>query len=402
MLQATEYGQGLRDSKRRDNEEDLWLYGRFLVEPLHRILQDAALRKWHGPASFALSVAAYQPLNEEYLDSIPPQQARYLLARNDAARQVVIEHRNTQEGFVTDDPAYDEKQEQIARFWQTYGEDFTYDSGARWGAVLTETGFVTFFGKLFTGQLYSQERDRYVFSLIGERWYVSFWLQFLAIAIAWSISLPLGIRSARRRGTLEDRTTTTGLFLLWSLPDFFVGSLFLYYLCTDTATGEALFPNRGVPDEDAVWMSTPRFILDLLHHGFLPLVCLTYASFTVLSRYMRGNMLDQLSSDYVRTARAKGVGDDAVVYGHVLPNGLITMITIGSGLFASLFGGFVVVEYIFRINGLGLLLLEAAMARDAPLVMGATVISVALLLFGILLADILYAVVDPRIRSRYA
>jgi peptide/nickel transport system permease protein len=113
-------------------------------------------------------------------------------------------------------------------------------------------------------------------------------------------------------------------------------------------------------------------------------------------------MLDQLSSDYIRTARAKGADEDRITYRHALPNGMIIMITLGSGLLAELFGSSLFVEKIFSIKGLSLLLYEAAISKDIPLVMGSTVISVGLLLVGILVADILYGVVDPRIRSRYA
>jgi len=128
---------------------------------------------------------------------------------------------------------------------------------------------------------------------------------------------------------------------------------------------------------------------------------LSYASFVSLSRYLRGNLIEQLGSDYVRTARAKGVSEDAIVNRHAFRNSSLTLITLSSGLLAELFGGVLIVEMIFSINGLGWLLLDAARQQDAPLIMASTVVSVGLLLVGILVADILYAVVDPRIRTRY-
>ena len=412
MLEACERRPGRRESDCRKAEERVWLYGRFLVRPLAEILDDPKLLRLHGPASFALSVCGYTPLNEELLDSLSVAEQKVLLERNDAVGELVIAHRNIPppddgaaepHGFLTDADDAAAKRPLIASFWREYGDGFRTSVGERWGSIVSETGFVTFFGKLFTGELYSFQRQRYVFDLIAERWSISFWLQFLSIAIAWLVAVPLGIRSARRKGTLEDRATTSGLFLAWSLPEIFVGSLLLAYLCTSRASGGAApFPNLGLPEADSVWMSTPRYLLDLLHHGFLPLLCLTYASFTVISRYMRGNLLDQFSADYVRTAKAKGASADRVVYRHAVPNSLITLITVGSGTLAELFGGFVVVESILRINGLGLLTLEAAVARDAPLVMGSVIISVGLLLVSILIADLLYAVADPRIRSRYA
>jgi peptide/nickel transport system permease protein len=200
---------------------------------------------------------------------------------------------------------------------------------------------------------------------------------------------------------LEDRTTTTALFMAWSMPSMFLGTLLLYHLCTDTSGSKAWFPNRGLSSDNSLWMPTGQYLWDLLWHAALPLFVLSYASFTALSRYMRANLLEQLDADYVRTARAKGCSDDQVVYGHATRNSLITMITLGSGLLAELFSGALIVELIFSIPGLGWLMLDAAIQQDGPLLMGSTVISVSLLLFGILVADLLYAVADPRIRSRY-
>jgi peptide/nickel transport system permease protein len=395
-----------REHERNRREKDLWMQGELLVQPLIEVLADDALSDLHGPASMALSLCAYYPLNPEDLKRLSVDEQRKRRVRNHELKDLRIEFDNSREhGFKTSDEKYAEKREKIADFWQRYRADFERTVGKRWGAVFAQTGFVDFMGKLATGNLYSFKRQEYVFSLIADRWQISFWLNFISIAIAWSISIPLGIRSARRIGTLEDRVTTNALFLLWSLPSFFVGTLFLHHFCTDSGTGtqttKAWFPNSGLSSEGSLWMGTPRYLLDLAWHAFLPLVVLCYSSFTSLSRYMRADMLEQLNSDYVRTARAKGCSDDQVIYGHAMRNGMVTMITLGSGLLAELFGGFVFVELIFSIPGLGKLLLEAAIDQDAPLVMGSTVISVGLLLISILIADILYAVVDPRVRSRY-
>jgi peptide/nickel transport system permease protein len=222
-----------------------------------------------------------------------------------------------------------------------------------------------------------------------------------SIAIAWLIAVPLGIRSARRAGTLEDNLTTNSLFMLWSLPSFFIGTLLLHYFCTSTPASPAWFPNKGLSSDGSLWYTTPHWLGDLLWHGFLPLVTLSYASFVSLSRYLRGNLLEHLSADYVRTARAKGVSEDDLVYRHALRNSSLTLITLSSSLLAELFSGVLIVEMIFSIPGLGWLLLDAARQQDGPLIMASTVVSVGLLLVGILVADILYAVVDPRIRSRY-
>ncbi|MFW5829411.1 MAG: ABC transporter permease [Planctomycetota bacterium] len=402
-LRATERRPELDESERIAAETGLWLQGRFAVEPLYQVLRDPELAALHGPASMALSFAAYRPLLAIDLDHLSPELRKRITLRNAALRGLRIGYENdVQTGFRTTEPELPSTYARIEAFWQRYGADFQFDAGERWGAVLVETGFVDFFVRFFSGRLESEQSRRPVFALIGERWYVSFWLQFFSMIIAWSVAVPLGIRSARRRGSLEDRVTTNTLFAAWSLPDFFVGSLLLFYLATDRPGDPAWFPNRGLASDGAIWYSTPRYLVDLLWHTALPLFCLTYGSFTVLSRYMRGQLLEQLGADYARTARAKGCDEDRVVYHHCLRNGLVTIITLGSTLLAALFGGFVVVESIFSINGLGLLLLDAARAQDMPVIMASTIISVGLLLLSILIADLLYAVVDPRIRERYA
>lgn len=385
----------VKESARSRAETGLWLTGRFAVEPLAEVLRDDSLSRLHGPASVAYTLCAYRPLNSEELPDLGPGEQDRIQQRN-------FELRKLRFPAGTADPAYAAKRRDLLALHERNRDDFGHSSGKAWRAMFLETGFTDFMVKLCTLSLWSETRGDYVFTVIGERWHISFWLNFISIVIAWGGSVLIGIRSARRLGTLEDRATTNALFLLWSVPSFFIGTLMLHHLCTDSATGKAWFPNRGLSSDDSLWMTTPRYLLDLAWHGFLPLLVLCYGSFTSLSRYMRGNLLEQLQSDYVRSARAKGADDDTVVYRHALPNSMITMITLGAGLLAELFGGFLVVEYIFSIPGLGSLLLDAAKQQDGPLLMGSTVISVGLLLIGILVADLLYAVADPRIRAKYA
>ena len=388
-----------RESARNKSEKALWLQGRLLVEPLAAVIADESLAELHAPASMAFSLCAYTPDPE----GLPPDRREAARAINARLKDLRIEHRNTSErGFEVVDTRAAEKRARLLELYATNRALFDRSTGDALRAMVVETGFVDFFAKLLTGNLISETRKVGAFSLIADRWQVSFWLNFLSIVIAWGISIPLGIRSARRIDTWEDRSTTTGLFLLWSMPTFFVGTLMLHHLCTSGEGRAQLFPNRGLSSDGSLWFSTPRYLLDLLWHAALPLIVLTYGSFTSLSRYMRANVLENLGSDYARTARAKGCDDDRVVYRHVVPNSMVTMITLGAGLLSELFGGFVIVESIFSINGLGRLLLDAAIQRDAPLVMASTLVSVSLLLVGILVADICYALVDPRIRSRYA
>jgi peptide/nickel transport system permease protein len=395
QLEAGLRKPGAIESRRSKAETGLWLTGWFAVAPLAEVLADDALVHLHGPASIAFTLCAYRALNVEDLSTLTPAEQERIQRRNFELRKLRFP-----DGAA--DPAYALKRQALLDLFARDGEDFAHSAGRAWSAIVIDTGFTDFMVKLFTLRLYSETRGEYVFTVIGDRWQVTFWLNFISIIIAWAGSVLIGIRSARRIGTLEDRATTNVLFLLWSVPSFFIGTLMLHHLCTDTVGGKAWFPNRGLSSDDSLWYTTPRYLMDLAWHGFLPLLVLSYGSFTSLSRYMRGNLLEQLQSDYIRSARAKGASEDAVVYRHAVPNSMITMITLGAGLLAELFGGFVFVEYIFSIPGLGTLLLEAAKQQDGPLLMGSTVISVGLLLIGILVTDLLYAVIDPRIRAKYA
>lgn len=401
-LRATAPDAGGKDSTRNRLEKELWLVGAFAVHPLAEIVRDDALADLHGPASQALALCAYTSIEAWDLDRLPAERLRQLQNRNRQLRPLVISYRQTPgKPFITDDPAVATKRAGLLALVDDPANAADFSQESKWSAVFLHTGFVDFLKRLATGDLWSETRKEGAFAVIGRYWQTTLVLNVLSIVIAWVVAVPLGIRSARRAGTLEDGVTTNALFLLWSMPAFFVGTLLLHHLCTSTAGSTAPFPNKGVSSPDNLWFSTPKYLLDLLWHGFLPLLTLSYASFVSLSRYLRGNLLEQLGADYVRTARAKGVDEETIVYRHAFRNSSLTLITLSSGLLAELFGGVLIVEMIFSINGLGTLLLDAARQQDAPLLMASTVVSVGLLLVGILVADLLYAVVDPRIRSRY-
>jgi peptide/nickel transport system permease protein len=393
-----------KPSKRNELEKDLWLAGPQGVAPLVAVLADDRWSTIHAPATVALSYCAYITIDRLTLEKMPGEQLQRIQGRNEVLRNNRILYQNNRDSgaLVNDAQAAEKRARLLALFAEPQVQrEYAERAGNALGAVLFHTGFTDFMSKLFTGTLYSESRKEYVFTVIADRWHVTFWLNTLSIIIAWAISIPLGIHSARRKDTLEDQVTTTGLFVAWSMPAMFFGTLLLYHFCTDSSGAKAWFPSSGLSSDGAVWLPTGQYLLDLLWHAFLPLLVLSYASFTSLSRYMRANVLEQLDADYVRTARAKGCSDDQVVYSHATRNSLVTMITLGSGLLADLFSGALIVELIFSIPGLGWLMLDAAIQQDGPLLMGSTVISVSLLLVGILIADLLYGVADPRLRSRY-
>ena len=408
LIQNAERRPGYSEHKRQEYETGSWLMGHFYLGPYAEILADDSLKEYHAATSEAFVYSALTPLGQEDLKRLDEETKKQIIRRNEQLKKLKITGTNTNDnGYTVTDPDYESKRQELLALYQANEAEWKSTTGSALKAMFVETGFVTVMTKLVTFELYSESKREYVHELIGRRWAVTFWLNILATILAWGISIPIGIRSARRKGSLEDTATTNSLFLLWSVPSFFLGTLLLYHFCTDKAGSDgtiskAWFPHAGLSSRDSLWMPSWRYMLDLLWHAALPLIVLTYGSFTALSRYMRGNLLDQFGSDYARTARAKGCSEDRVVYRHCIPNSMITMITLGSGLLSELFGGFLIVEMIWSIPGLGTLMVEAAVTSDAPLLMASTLVSVALLMVSILVADILYAVVDPRIRSRYA
>ncbi|MCS6934526.1 MAG: ABC transporter permease [Chitinophagales bacterium] len=220
-------------------------------------------------------------------------------------------------------------------------------------------------------------------------------LNFISILLAYTIAIPLGVMSARYKGSTMDNVSTFTLFLLNSLPVFWVATLLIMFFTTPEY-GMNWFPNYGLGEvtSDMNWLD---IFIERGAHLVLPVFCLTYGSWAYLSRQMRGGVLAVFRQDYIRTARAKGLPESRVVWKHAFRNSLIPIITIFASIFPAAIAGSFVIENIFAIPGMGKLSYEALFARDYPLVFTVMLLSAILTLIGNLVADILYAVVDPRI-----
>jgi peptide/nickel transport system permease protein len=216
------------------------------------------------------------------------------------------------------------------------------------------------------------------------------------MVIIYIISIPMGIVSAVKKESVFDRVSSLLLFLLYSLPSFWVALLLLLYL----ASGEYLnlFPLGGITSDWAARAGGPGKVLDFLWHLVLPVAVLTYGGFAFLARYTRANMLEVINQQYIMTARAKGLSERKIVFVHAFRNSLIPLITLMATLLPGLLGGSVIVESIFSIPGMGMLAFEAILSRDIPVIMAISTIAAFLTLLGILLADLAYALADPRIR----
>ncbi len=238
---------------------------------------------------------------------------------------------------------------------------------------------------------------RPVRGIIAERLPVTLMLNVISIFLAYIIAIPLGVHAATRGGTVEERSITVVLFILYSLPSFWVAYILIYFL----AGGQHwnIFPVGGLHSiAYGEAMGAWKGFWDLMWHLVLPVACLTYGGFAGISRYMRSGMMEVLRQDYIRTAYAKGLSERTVVLKHAMRNSIIPIVTILAGLLPSLIGGSVIVETIFNIPGMGRLGYDAVLSRNYPVIMATATVSAVLTLFGILLSDLLYAVVDPRIK----
>ncbi len=253
--------------------------------------------------------------------------------------------------------------------------------------------YYRFYKKLFTGTLLSWKDDQPVLGKIYRRFMNSLPLFIVGTLIMWTLSFPVGIRSAMKRGGAYDKTATFLSYLLISVPSFF-----LAYMMIIGVVNAFHIPVIGMRTfgMENVGGLTP--FMDRVWHLVLPSVLSATGGIAVLSRYVRGQMLEVQGQDYVRTARAKGLSEDTVHYKHALRNALIPFVTMFGMILPALIGGSVIIESIFSWPGLGRLGYSAIVSRDLPMVLSINFISAVLVLMGTTVSDLLYAVVDPRVK----
>lgn len=241
----------------------------------------------------------------------------------------------------------------------------------------------------------SYRDHRPVMEKIVERLPITVTLNVLSIFLVYLIAIPLGAWSAVRQWSFWERASTFVLFLLYSIPGFWMAVVLIYFFGGGYFWD--VFPIYGVHSRGWEEFSFFRKTADFLWHLALPVFCLTYASLASLSRFQKGSLLEVLREDYVTTARAKGLSPRRVLFKHALRNSLIPIVTIVASILPAMIGGSVIIETIFSIPGIGRLGFESVLARDYPVIMAVATISAFLTLVGILVSDIAYAVVDPRI-----
>ena len=235
---------------------------------------------------------------------------------------------------------------------------------------------------------------------VGKRIREAVWwtliLSICSTLIAYLISIPLGVYSAVKKGSFFDRIVSIGLFMLYSLPAFWVATLLIVFF-TNGKYGMHIFPTPGIgslSDSAPFWA---RF-WDTTVHLILPILCLVYPLFAFVTRQMRGGMAEALQQDYIRTARAKGLPERRVIWKHGFRNSLFPVITLLASVFPRAVAGSVIIEQIFGIPGMGRLALESILTEDWSVVFTVLMLGAILTLIGILVADILYAWADPRVK----
>jgi peptide/nickel transport system permease protein len=250
-----------------------------------------------------------------------------------------------------------------------------------------------FYWKLFSGELRSFKDNQAVMPKILWRAWNSLPLFVVGTVIVWAYAFPLGIAAAVRRNSRFDKLTTVLVFALISVPGFYLSYLAIIFVVRTLEVD--VFGLQTFGRQDLGWLT---WLMDRTWHLVLPSLLGAAAGIAILSRYVRSQMLEVVSSDYVRTARAKGLPEDQVLYGHALANALLPFVTMFGLLLPGLIGGSVIFETIFAWPGIGRLGYEAILNRDYPVVISIGFLASVLTLMGTLLSDLLYMVVDPRIR----
>ncbi len=234
-----------------------------------------------------------------------------------------------------------------------------------------------------------------VISVIVSKFPVSLQFGITSLFLSYIVCIFLGVFKAIRNGSRFDMISSVLLFALYSIPSFMLAIVLIQFV----AGGNYLewFPIGGLLSDNYDDLTMAGKIWDRFHHFILPLVCYMIGSFTVLTMLMKNSLLDEIKKDYIRTARAKGLSEKVVYLKHALRNALIPIVTGLGGFLSVFFAGSLLLEVIFRLDGIGLMSYQAVLERDYNVIMGSVFIQSVLMLVGNLLSDIAYVVVDPRI-----
>jgi len=245
--------------------------------------------------------------------------------------------------------------------------------------------------RLDLGRSFSQRQP--VLKLIGERVGPTLLISLSSLVLTYLLSIPLGLYCSAKSGKPSERAVGTLLYMLYSLPAFVAALLLLMLL----SYRMDWFPLRGMKSDNYNQLGNWQQFKDVLWHAVLPIVCATYGSLAYYTRFVRANLQEVVRQDYIRTARAKGAGPLRVLVLHAFRNTLIPLVTLIGLTMPYLISGSIILEQVFDWPGMGRMYFESISTRDYPLIMGLTLLFSVVALLGQLVADVLYAVVDPRV-----
>ena len=262
--------------------------------------------------------------------------------------------------------------------------------------------FVLFLNRLARGDMIFFQTEQRIWTELWQALKITMLMNLIVFTLIYVAAVPLGIMSAAYPRSTFDRISTMVLFVLYSLPSFWVAELlrelFMQkWLWSYFGFESSPLPILGLKSQNFDSMTSFEQFVDYGKHLVLPVLCLTYGGLAYVSRQMRAGMLEVIRQDYIRTAEAKGCGKGRVILVHALRNSLFPIITLLASLLPFLVGGSVIIEVIFNIHGMGRLSYEGVLRREYDLVMTTLMLSAILTLVGILVSDILYVVVNPRV-----
>ena len=241
------------------------------------------------------------------------------------------------------------------------------------------------------GYSYNYKTD--VINLIGEPLKNTVFINIFATVLALGITIPLGIFCAVKKGSRSDTAIQVGSIVGYSIPTFIIAIIFIWFF----AVILRLFPVSGMSTPNSNYTGF-RLFLDKLYYMSLPLIVMTFCSLGGMTRYVRSSMIEALSMDCIRTARAKGLKEKVVIYSHAWRNALIPIVTLVIGWFLGIFSGSLIIESMFGLNGLGKFYITALNTKDYEVAMALQMFYVVLGLVGNLIIDLAYGLVDPRVR----
>ena len=264
---------------------------------------------------------------------------------------------------------------------------------ARWMGLIHDIGNKGFNGLLQGNFGYSNIYQKDVIDIIGAPMENTIILNIFATILTLAITIPLGIACAVKKGSLFDNATQVFTIVGWSLPTFIVAILFIYLF----AVLIPIFPVGGAKTPGSNYVGLREFG-DRMYYLALPILVSTFTGLAGMTRNIRASMIDTLSMDYIRTARAKGLKERTVIYSHAWRNALLPVVTSLIGWFLSIFGGSFVIENTFLLHGMGRLYIQALQNNDFELVLASQMFNTVVSLVGILITDLAYGLVDPRVR----